>query len=137
MIEFDIIYGGAEAGNDEGNESYQREMSRAVTAFEQRVYDQVSLVPEGRVTTYAEMSKALDCHSAQAIGQALKRNPFAPEVPCHRVIRANHTIGGYAGQTGGEKLALKLSLLKSEGVEFDSGGKLVSPEKLFLFSERA
>ena len=108
-------------------------MSRAVTAFEQRVYDLVSQVPVGRVTTYAEMSRALDCRSAQAIGQALKRNPFAPEVPCHRVIRADHTIGGYAGETGGEKLALKLSLLKGEGVRFDSAGKLVSSERVFIF----
>lgn len=120
-----------------GDRKLEMMKGRKVTTFEQRVYDQVCLVPVGRVTTYAEMSKALDCHSAQAIGQALKRNPSAPEVPCHRVIRADHTIGGYAGQTGGEKLLLKLSLLKSEGVEFDHVGKLVSPEKLFLFREGA
>lgn len=105
-----------------------------MTVFEQRVYDLVSQVPVGRVTTYAEMAKSLGCRSAQAVGQALKRNPFAPEVPCHRVIRADQTIGGYAGHTRGEKLELKIKLLRNEGVTFDSRGKLVAPERLFVFA---
>lgn len=106
---------------------------RALTHFEQRVYDQVSRVPKGYVTTYAILAQSLDCQSAQAIGQALKRNPFAPDVPCHRVIRTNLTIGGYAGETGGEKLATKLDLLRQEGVEFDSIGKLKTPTLLHTF----
>lgn len=93
----------------------------------------VSRVPCGSVTTYAELARALDCQSAQAIGQALKRNPYAPQVPCHRVIRTDHTIGGYAGQTDGEKLATKLRLLDEEGVKFDSEGRLVSLERLYTF----
>lgn len=109
-------------------------MKRSVTPFAQRVYDQVSLVPSGKVTTYAELARVLDCASAQAIGQALKRNPFAPEVPCHRVIRSDRTIGGYAGQTGGEKLAEKIKLLKSEGVSFDSDGRLIGPENVYVFA---
>ncbi|MGB1259094.1 MAG: MGMT family protein, partial [Akkermansiaceae bacterium] len=62
------------------------------TPFQQRVYGLLDCVPEGRVVTYAEIARALNCRSAQAIGQALKRNPFAPEVPCHRVIRTDLTI---------------------------------------------
>jgi len=106
-------------------------MKRKVTAFENRVYAMVSRVPEGRVTTYAHLARALDCGSPQAVGQALKRNPFAPEVPCHRVIRTDLNIGGYAGQTGGEKLATKLKYLREEGVEFDGVGSLKDPELLF------
>jgi len=64
-------------------------MKRKVTEFEDRVYAMVGRVPEGMVTTYAHLARALDCGSAQAVGQALKRNPFAPEVPCHRVIRTD------------------------------------------------
>ena len=108
-------------------------VKRKVTEFERRVYAMVSRVPEGRVTTYAHLARALDCGSAQAVGQALKRNPFAPEVPCHRVIRTDFNIGGYAGQTGGEKLATKLKYLREEGVEFDESGSLKDRALVFSF----
>ena len=54
---------------------------RAPTEFEQRVYAAAKLVPAGKVTTYGRLARHLKCGSAQAIGQALKRNPTAPEVP--------------------------------------------------------
>lgn len=108
-------------------------MSRSPTAFEQRVYDLVSKVPAGKVVTYAAMARALDCGSAQAVGQALKRNPFAPEVPCHRVIKTDLTIGGYAGQTDGAKLKNKRNLLKNEGVRFDLSGSLVNKLAVYHF----
>lgn len=108
-------------------------MNRKVTEFESRVYAMVSRVPRGRVTTYACLARALGCGSAQAVGQALKRNPFAPEVPCHRVIRTDLNIGGYAGQVGGEKLETKLTLLRDEGVDFDDSGCLVDSKILFLW----
>ena len=111
-------------------------MKREITAFEQRVYTLVSRVPAGRVTTYLGVAKALDCGSSQAVGQALKRNPHAPEVPCHRVIRSDLNIGGYAGETGGKKLKTKLSLLKSEGVEFDGDGQLSTTKALFFFAQK-
>jgi len=82
-------------------------MSRAPTEFEQRVYALVESIPVGEVVTYAMLAKALGCGSAQAVGQALKRNPTAPQVPCHRVIRADLTIGGYVGETQGVKLEQK------------------------------
>lgn len=108
-------------------------MKRSPTAFEQRVYDLVSSVPTGKVVTYAAMSRELDCGSAQAIGQALKRNPFAPEVPCHRVIKTDLTIGGYAGKTDGAKLRKKLALLSGEGVMFDGDGRLVTEQAVYGF----
>ena len=104
--------------------------TRNPTEFEQRVYTQLGKVPCGKVTTYAELGRSLGCGSAQAIGQALKRNPYAPEVPCHRVIRTDLTIGGFSGQTSGPKLKKKLRLLKQEGVELDSDGKLLSEDML-------
>lgn len=106
---------------------------RAVTDFEQQVYDAVSRVPEGMVTTYANLAQAIHCQSAQAVGQALKRNPFAPEIPCHRVIRADLSLGGYVGATRGEKIEVKLELLRSEGVEFDTGGQLINRDALYEF----
>ena len=59
-----------------------------VTDFQARVYELLSQIPEGRVSTYAEMSKILDS-SPRAVGGACRRNPFAPQVPCHRIIQAD------------------------------------------------
>ena len=101
-------------------------MQRPSTDFEQRVYAMVRRIPKGRVVTYKTLAQALGCGSCQAVGQALKRNPYAPEVPCHRVIRANLMMGGYVGATRGSRLAQKRSLLSEEGVEFDQGGRLQS-----------
>ena len=106
---------------------------REPTRFEQRVYELLGRIPKGKVVTYAEMARALDCGSAQAVGQALKRNPYAPEVPCHRVIRTDLSIGGYSGQTQGPKLRKKLRLLREEGVEFDREGQLISKDVVHRF----
>ncbi len=94
---------------------------RPPTAFEERVYDAVRMVPHGMVTTYAVIGKIIRCRSAQAIGQALKRNPNMPEVPCHRVIKTDLTLGGYAGERGGREVLRKLALLAAEGVKFEDG----------------
>ena len=107
---------------------------RLPTSFEQRVYDRISTIPKGKVTTYKLLAKALNCNSAQAIGQALKRNPYAPDVPCHRVIRSDFTLGGYAGKTQGAKIHKKLKLLAEENIKFDSSGTLLDKEiKIYSF----
>ncbi|MBT8036653.1 MAG: MGMT family protein [Verrucomicrobiae bacterium] len=107
-------------------------MKRLPTEFEQRVYDLVRRVPAGKVVTYASLARALHCGSAQAIGQALKRNPFAPDVPCHRVITSSLTVGGYLGSTGGSKLRKKIDLLRAEGVEFDAVGALTTKDAVMV-----
>lgn len=96
-------------------------MKREPTDFERRVYAYISRVPRGRVTTYAAVGRGIGCASAQAIGQALRRNPFAPEVPCHRVVRSDLSLGGYSGQMEGAELRRKIELLESEGVEVRDG----------------
>lgn len=103
---------------------------RTPTSFEQRVYDLISRIPRGKVATYAAIGKALRCGSAQAIGQALRRNPFAPKVPCHRVIKSDLTLGGFSGETAGQEIKRKLRMLKSEGIEF-TGGKLRDSTRLW------
>ena len=103
---------------------------RQPTIFEKRVYNLISKIPKGKVTTYKLLAEALNCNSAQAIGQALKRNPYAPEVPCHRVIRTNLTLGGYAGELSGEKVIKKTKLLTEEGVHFDTDGMLITKNAL-------
>lgn len=108
-------------------------LKRVPTAFEQRVYDAICRIPAGKVTTYKLLAAELGCGSAQAVGQALKRNPFAPEVPCHRVITSNLTKGGYSGAREGEKLERKLGLLAEEGVLFE-GDVLADVSRVFDFS---
>jgi O-6-methylguanine DNA methyltransferase len=56
-----------------------------VTVYQERVYALLQQIPEGRITTYAALSKALSS-SPRAVGGALRNNPFAPEIPCHRCI---------------------------------------------------
>ena len=97
-------------------------MKRAPTAFESRVYEAVRTIPRGKVSTYKLVAKHLRCGSSQAIGQALKRNPFAPEMPCHRVVSSALTLGGFNGQREGTELARKRRMLDEEGVRFDESG---------------
>lgn len=89
-----------------------------ITEFQRRVYLALLNVPRGTTITYGELARRIGCHSAQAIGQALKRNPFAPEVPCHRVVASDGTLGGYNGQREGEELARKRRLLEEEKALF-------------------
>ncbi|EAS34562.3 methylated-DNA-[protein]-cysteine S-methyltransferase [Coccidioides immitis RS] len=95
-----------------------------LTPYRRLVYRTLLSVPPGRWTTYATLSAHLSS-SARAIGNAMKTNPFAPEVPCHRVLATDRTIGGYKGKwgNGGEYSVEKTKLLKAEGVEFDHKGK--------------
>lgn len=105
-----------------------------VTAFQRRVYEATKRIPRGKVTTYALLAGAIGCASSRAVGQALRRNPFAPRVPCHRVIRSDLTLGGFAGETDGAKVARKRRLLAAEGVRFEQG-RLAEPDRLFAFSK--
>lgn len=104
---------------------------RVPTAFEERVYDWISMIPRGCVATYALVGKGVQCGSAQAIGQALKRNPGAPAVPCHRVIKSDLTLGGYSGARSGPEVERKIRLLKAEGVEFDAEGRLLDEARVW------
>ena len=85
-----------------------------MTDFQQRVYSALKLIPKGKVTTYKLLGECIGCKSAQAIGQALTRNPDAPEVPCHRVIRTDGAIGWYAFG-----VVEKMDILASEWVFFN------------------
>lgn len=90
------------------------ELSSAITEFQRKVYLELLDIPAGSTITYGELAKRVGCRSPQAVGQALKHNPFAPEVPCHRVVRSDGTIGGYKGMTDGEQIQKKRLLLEFE-----------------------
>ena len=96
-----------------------------LTPYRKRLYAALLTVPQGRHTTYAAMSEYLHS-SARAVGNGMRNNPFAPEVPCHRVLAADGSVGGFHGDWGAEgKYAKdKIDLLRKEGVVFDSRGKV-------------
>ncbi|MCJ1242949.1 methylated-DNA--protein-cysteine methyltransferase [Trapelia coarctata] len=82
-------------------------------------------IPPGQFTTYGALAHFL-ASSPRAVGAALRKNPFAPAVPCHRVVAADGSIGGYMGEWGaGERVERKVALLRGEGVRFDGRGRAV------------
>ncbi|KAJ6027323.1 Winged helix-turn-helix transcription repressor DNA-binding [Penicillium canescens] len=98
-----------------------------LTPFRRRVYRTLLSVPPGRWTTYSAMAKYLGS-SARAVGNAMRTNPFAPEVPCHRVLAADGRLGGYKGEwkvdghkASGSFSEEKMVRLKEEGVDFVDG----------------
>lgn len=82
-----------------------------VTVFQQRVYDACSRIPKGKVSTYKLIADYIGSKGFRAVGSALNKNPFAPKVPCHRVVSSTGALGGFA--FGPKK---KIALLRSEGV---------------------
>ncbi len=95
--------------------------------FRRIFYDMVKQIPEGRVTTYGALARALgDIKAARGVGQMLNQNPYPGVVPCHRVVRSDGTIGGFA--TGVEK---KIKMLAAEGVKVENGS-VSSFEEIFF-----
>ena len=86
------------------------------TRFQEKVYQKCRLIPRGKVTTYKALALALNS-SPRAVGQALRCNPYAPVVPCHRVVKSDGSIGGFMGDTKGKAIEKKINLLKKEGVK--------------------
>ncbi len=79
------------------------------TPFQQKVWHELLKIPFGETTTYGEIARRVNCGSAQAIGQAVHRNPISIIIPCHRVIGADGSLTGYASG-----LDLKQRLLQLE-----------------------
>lgn len=91
-----------------------------VPPFCRRVYDVARRIPPGATLTYGEIAQRMgEPRSAQAVGQALGRNPFAPVVPCHRVLAAGARSGGFSANGG---VATKLRMLQIERASFDGPG---------------
>jgi len=84
--------------------------------FNEKVWALTSRIPLGKVTTYGEIARALDSQAYRAVGMALNRNPYAPAVPCHRVVGSDGRLTGFA--TG---LPKKVELLEDEGVAVHNG----------------
>ena len=84
------------------------------TKFQLKVWNYLKTIPKGRVKTYKQVAIAIQRpKSARAVANACGKNPYAPKIPCHRVIRSDGGLGGYSGNGG---IKTKLRLLRSEKV---------------------
>ena len=83
------------------------------TKFQLKVWKYIKKIPKGKVKSYKEVAIGINIpNSARAVANACAKNPYAPIVPCHRVIRSDGSIGGFSGQGG---IKAKKKLLKKEG----------------------
>lgn len=86
------------------------------TPFQQAVWKACMTIPEGQTRSYKWIAEKIGKPGAtRAVGTALGHNPFAPVVPCHRVIKSDGSLGGFSGAGGP---AAKEKLLKKENKNF-------------------
>lgn len=96
-------------------------------SFTSKIYQLARKIPRGKVTTYKELAKAINSRAYRAVGTAMKKNPCAPKIPCHRVVKNNGEVGRFAKGT-----KKKIELLRKEGVEV-RGGKVDLKKYFFTF----
>ncbi len=101
------------------------------TELQIKVYQKLKEIPKGKVTTYKELAKSIESRAVRAVASAVGKNPYAPKVPCHRVVLSSGKIGNYTHPEGVNR---KIELLKLEGVEVDSKGNIIDfKDKLYKF----
>ncbi|KAH9026060.1 methylated-DNA--cysteine S-met [Lactarius pseudohatsudake] len=146
-------------------DAFRTEAGKRVPPHHWAVYDLIRDIPAGKVSTYKDVSSALGSGSARSVGGALRNNPFAPRIPCHRVIASSLFVGGFKGEwsssshsdgdasakvggrnwhrafRGGGMGPLqneKLRMLVREGVRFGRDGQLsVSQDAVWKFGQDA
>ena len=84
------------------------------TAFQLKVWTYLRKIPRGSVKTYSQVAKGIGKPLAvRAVANAIGKNPYAPKIPCHRVVKSDGSLGGYSGKGG---IKTKRFLLKKEGI---------------------
>ena len=97
--------------------------------IEEKIYQKLLQVPTGYVTTYADLAKAINLKNGQrVVGQIMKKNPFPVIIPCHRVVKSDGDVGGYA--YGIER---KKHMLSQEGLKIIDNKILNFKKNLFQF----
>ncbi|MFA5021687.1 MAG: MGMT family protein [Patescibacteria group bacterium] len=103
--------------------------AKKLESFQNQVLNKVKLIPQGKVVTYKLLAEVLNRpKAARAVGNALNKNTCLVKIPCHRVVKSSGQVGGYVA--GSKK---KLSLLKKEGIEIESGNKINLKRFLYQF----
>ena len=101
--------------------------------FDEEVWAIIGRIPNGRVTTYKMIAEKLGTKAYRAVGNACRRNPRAPEIPCHRVINSDGRVGGYMGKTSGPQVKKKIQMLREEGIKIKGDRVLDLDRVLFVF----
>ena len=104
---------------------------KKTVSFNEKIYALLKKVPKGKVTTYKALAEALGTKAYRAVGQAMRCNPYAPKVPCHRVVKSDGSIGGFMGKmkSNSKEVGKKTQLLQKEGIEIKNN-KIVRFEKM-------
>jgi methylated-DNA-[protein]-cysteine S-methyltransferase len=97
--------------------------------LDKKIYKKLLEVPKGKITTYGELAKAVGLKNGQrAVGKIMNKNPYPVIIPCHRVVKSNGKIGGYAY---GEEI--KSNMLSREGIVIKNGKILDLENKIYRF----
>ena len=97
--------------------------------LDKKIYKKLLEVPKGKVTTYGELAKAVGFSNGQrAVGKIMKNNPYPVIIPCHRVVKSDGRVGGYAF---GEEI--KINMLKKEGIKIIDGKILDWENTIYRF----
>ena len=97
--------------------------------LDKKIYKKLAEVPKGKITTYGELAKAVGLKNGQrAIGNFMNKNPYPVIIPCHRVVKSDGNVGGYAY---GEKI--KINMLTKEGLKIKNGKIEDLENKLYRF----
>lgn len=94
--------------------------------FYSRIYEKLKKVPKGKVITYKMLANSIGSRAYRAVGQAMNKNPYAPKIPCHRVVNSQGHLHGYA-----HGLKKKKELLEKEGIKIKNN-KVVNFEKVLF-----
>ena len=89
-------------------------------SFNEKCYTLLKQVPKGKVTTYKIIANTLQTKAYRAVGNAMDKNPYAPAVPCHRVVSSNGKLGGFAHGT-----RRKIEILENEGIEINKKTNMI------------
>ncbi len=96
--------------------------------FNEKVWKLCSKIPKGKVSTYGEIARALNSKAYRAVGNSLNKNPYAPKVPCHRVVGFDSKLVGFA-----HGLKAKKKLLEKEGIKIKNNKVLDFKKRLYKF----
>ena len=97
--------------------------------LDKKIYKKLSEVPKGKITTYGELAKAVGMKNGQrAVGRIMNKNPYPVIIPCHRVIKSDGKVGGYAY---GEEI--KSNMLTKEGIKIKNGKILDLENRIYRF----
>ena len=89
------------------------------TKFQKLVWNEIAKIPKGKILTYEQLALKINRPlSTRAVANACGKNPYVPEIPCHRVVRKDGTLGGYSAKGG---INRKKKMLENEGHRFVKG----------------